>query len=117
MWRGTRAGLLAAARRFLPEGAGLYYEEFADGDPYHFRVFTFNTEPEVEAQIREALDHAKPAGLFPFTYEVRVGQTYHMLNARKPDYAETMSTMRAIGRSCTTTRSCPHRYPNRSHER
>ena len=86
MWRGTRAGLLATARRFLPEGASLYWEEFADGDPYHFRVFTFNTEPEVEAQIREALLHAKPAGLFPFTYEVRVGQTWAMLRDCGPTW-------------------------------
>ena len=86
MWRGTRAGLLAAARRFLPEGASLYWEEFADGDPYHFRVFTFNTEPEVEAQVREALLHAKPAGLFPFTYEVRVGQTWAMLRDCGPTW-------------------------------
>jgi hypothetical protein len=88
MWRGTRAGLLSEVRRFLPEGAGLYYEEFADGDAYHFRVFTFNTEPDVEAQIREALAHAKPAGLFPFTYEVRVGQTWAMLRARKANWHE-----------------------------
>jgi hypothetical protein len=78
MWRGTRAGILAAVRRFLPEGAYLYWEEFADGDPYKFRVFTFNTDPATEALIRDALAHEKPAGLFPFEYEVRVGQTWRM---------------------------------------
>lgn len=88
MWRGTRAGLLATVRRFLPEGAGVYWEEFADGDAYRFRVFTFNTDAETATLIREALMHAKPAGLFPFEYEVRVGQTWHMLNRRKASWAD-----------------------------
>jgi hypothetical protein len=92
LWRGTRAGILAAVRRFLPEGASLYWEEFADGDPYQFRVFTFNTDAETEALIRDVLAHAKPAGLFPFEYEVRVGQTWGMLNRRKASWADVRAS-------------------------
>ncbi|MCI4360263.1 MAG: phage tail protein [Thermoplasmata archaeon] len=98
-WRGTRAALTAAVRRFLPPGTAdqwLYFEERAvvTGDPnidaYALRIFTYemHTPPEVEAQIRDALQHAKPAGLYPFIYEVRRGQSWRMLRDRMEDWAE-----------------------------
>ena len=93
MWRGTRQNMIAMIRRFLPPGTPenfVYFEERADNDPYRLRIFTYanDTPPEVEEQIRLALDAAKPAGLHPFIYEVRVGQTYRMLRDRVEDYAE-----------------------------
>lgn len=95
-WRGTRSGIEAAVRRFLPEGTDerfLYIEEKADGDPYKLRIFTYasQTPPHVEEQIRDALLHAKPAGLYPFIYEVRVGQTWAMLRNRKATWAEVIA--------------------------
>jgi hypothetical protein len=98
MWRGTRAGMVAAVRRFFPEGFEadrfLYFEERAvvSGDPnldaYALRVFTYGFVGADEEAIRQALAHAKPAGLFPVIYEVRVGQMWAMLNARKESWAQ-----------------------------
>lgn len=87
-WRGTKRGIVGAIMRFLPPGSPVYFEERADGNPYELRIFTYNTDPATEAQIREAIDHWIPAGLFPFIYEVRVGQTWGMLNERKASWAE-----------------------------
>jgi hypothetical protein len=92
-WRGTRQNMIASIRRFLPPGTPdnfVYFEERADGNPYALRVFTYamHTPPEVEEQIRAALLAAKPAGLWPFQYEVRVGQTWRMLRDRKESWAQ-----------------------------
>lgn len=91
--RGTRANMIAMIRRFLPPGTPdnfIYFEERADGNPYALRVFTYSvdTPPEVEVQIRDALQAAKPAGLHPFEYQVRVGQTWRMLRDRKENWAQ-----------------------------
>lgn len=91
MWRGTRQAMTAAVRRFLPPGVAdryIYFEERADGDAYALRIFTYEfVEHDAEA-IRDSLLHAKPAGLWPFEYEVRVGQTWDMLRRRKKTWAD-----------------------------
>ena len=85
--------MIAMIRRFLPPGTPdnfVYFEERADGDAYLLRVFTYSahTPPEIQERIREALAAAKPAGLYPIEYEVRVGQTWRMLRDRKENWAQ-----------------------------
>lgn len=90
-FRGTRAGMIAEIRRFLPPGtpdSHIYFEERADGNPYKLRVFTYTFEDHDPELVRQALAFAKPAGLYPFEYEVRVGQTWAMLNHRKQNWAQ-----------------------------
>jgi hypothetical protein len=99
LWRGTRAAMIAAVRRFFPPGFEadrfLYFEERArvtgneQLDAYALRVFTYSfVEGVDEEAVRDALAHAKPAGLFPFIYEVRQGQMWAMLNERMSSWAE-----------------------------
>lgn len=83
-WRGTTANMIAAARRFLPPGMAdlyLYFEERADGQAYHLRVFTYTFIEHDEQQVRAALEAAKPAGLV-LDYQVRRGQNWNMLRTR-----------------------------------
>jgi hypothetical protein len=96
LWRGTRAAMIAAARRFLPPGMAdhyLYFEERARitgdeaVDAYHLRVFTYSFIDHDPEQVRAALDAAKPAGLI-LTYEVRRGQSWAMLRQRGQTWAE-----------------------------
>jgi phage tail-like protein len=87
-WRGTRRGITAAIAHLLPPGAPIYFEERADGEAYKIRIFTYTFSGGDEAAIRAAIHHQMPAGLFPFIYEVRVGQTWAMLNARKANWGE-----------------------------
>lgn len=90
MWRGTRANMIAAARRFLPPGMAdylLYFEERADGDPYALRVFTYEFVEHDPALVRAALSAAKPAGL-TLDYEVRQGQAWFMLAEKMDSWAD-----------------------------
>jgi hypothetical protein len=93
VWRGTRAAMIAAVRRFFPPGfeaeRWLWFQERADGDPYKLRVFTYTFVPGLDYDaVREALAAAKPALLYPFIYEVRRGQSYLMLERREGTYAQ-----------------------------
>jgi hypothetical protein len=94
MWRGTRAAMIAAVTRFMPPGTPpeqmLYFEERADGDAYKLRVFTYSFIEHDPVAVQDALLHEKPAGL-TLLYEVRVGQTWAMLNYRKQTWAQVMA--------------------------
>ena len=89
MWRGTRAAMIAAVTRFMPEGTPpeqmLYFEERADGDPYKLRVFTYEFVEHDSEAVQNALLHEKPAGL-TLEYDVRVGQTWAMLRDCGPTW-------------------------------
>jgi hypothetical protein len=97
-WRGVKANMIAAVRKYFPPGFEadrfLYFEERAavtgdeNVDAYAFRVFTYSFVDVDEDAVRRALFHAKPAGLYPFIYEVRVGQTWGMLRRRKATWAD-----------------------------
>jgi Phage tail protein (Tail_P2_I) len=90
MWRGTRAAMIAAVRRFMPPGMAdnyLYFEERADGDPYALRVFTYSFIEHDPELVEAALQTAKPAGLL-LNYEVRRGQNFDMLRRRHANFAE-----------------------------
>jgi tail protein P2 I len=90
MWRGTRAAMYAAVKRYYPPETppeAIYFEERADGDPYLLRVFTYETWEHDPALVQQALLHEKPAGL-NLIYEVRVGQTWGMLKQRKPTWGD-----------------------------
>ena len=92
MWRGTRQSMWDAVKRFYPPGTPdnfLYFEERADGNAYALRVFTYSFVQHDEAAVRSALLHAKPAGL-TLLYEVRVGQTWGMLDERMPTWGDTV---------------------------
>jgi hypothetical protein len=89
-WRGTREAMIAAVRRFLPPGTAdqfLYFEERADGQAYHLRVFTYTFVDHDEDQVRTALEAAKPAGLI-LDYQVRRGQNWWMLKQREGTWAD-----------------------------
>jgi len=80
--RGTREAMMAAIRRFLPPDTPdnlITFDERADGDPYFLRVFTYTFVEHDPDLVRQALEAAKPAGL-NLDYQVRVGQTWGMLN-------------------------------------
>jgi hypothetical protein len=90
--RGTKAAMIAAIRRFLPPGTPDYlitFDERANGDPYALSVFTYSFVEHDEALVRQALEQAKPAGLI-LDYEVRVGQTWGMLNQHMPSWGDTV---------------------------
>ena len=89
MWRGTKQAMTASVARFLPEGAPIYFEERADGDPYLFRVFIWTYSGGDAEQIRSTLLHEKPAGL-TLEFDVRVGQTWGMLKQRKATWGDVM---------------------------
>lgn len=95
MWRGTRAAMIAAIRRFYDPGVDVdrfvYFEERADGDPYRLRIFTYSFIPHDAELVADAIAHATPAGL-RVTYEVRDGQTYNMLRDRHVDYNEVRAS-------------------------
>lgn len=86
-WRGTRQALLASVRRYLTDDGTIYLEEFADGDPYKLRVFTYSFNTRDEEAIRHELHTNVPAGLIVL-YEVRDGQTYNMVRARAANYTQ-----------------------------
>lgn len=97
LWRGTRAAMIAAVRRFYPRDMApdhlLYFEERAriTGDEaidaYQLRVFTYDYVEHDHDAVRAALLFAKPAGL-TLIYEVRRGQAWFMLNARRESWAD-----------------------------
>lgn len=93
LWRGTRAGIIAAVRRFVNPGAPIYFEERAvtpdhpEGDAYYLRIFTYSDSTLDEAAIRQELLNNVPAGLI-VNYEVRIGQTYAMLRERCATYQD-----------------------------
>ena len=68
-----------------------YFEERADGDPYKLRIFTYTYDTLDEDAIRAELAVSIPAGLV-LEYEVRVGQTYHMLRDSVATYDEMKAT-------------------------
>jgi hypothetical protein len=86
LWRGTRARLLDGVQRYLTPDGALYFEERADGDAYKLRIFTYAYDTLNEAAIRSELEAAIPAGLL-LDYQVRAGQTYALLRARRATYA------------------------------
>lgn len=103
--RGTRAALIAAIRRFLPPGTAdrlVYFEERAvvTGNPqidaYMLRVFTFNFVEHDPEEVRAALEAAKPAGI-QLVYQVRVGQTWGMLNQREDSWADVLNNYASWG--------------------
>lgn len=87
LWRGTRDAILAGVRRYLTDVGILYFEERADGDAYHIRIFTYNFDTADEAAIRHELYNLIPAGLI-VDYEVRQGQTYAMNLEKHATYAD-----------------------------
>ena len=97
LWRGTRAAMIAAVRRFYPVNMApdylLYFEERAvitgdeTIDAYQLRVFTYDFVPHDWELVRQALLHAKPAGL-NLTYDVRRGQAWFMLRERRESWAD-----------------------------
>jgi hypothetical protein len=99
MWRGTRASMIAAARRFLPPGTAdhlLYFEERAVLGPgidpaYSLRVFTYTFVEHDPQLVRAALEGAKPAGII-LDYQVRRGQAWFMLRQRRDSWAEVNAT-------------------------
>lgn len=91
VWRGTKAAILSAVTRYLTEGATIYFEERADGNAYHLRIFTYTAETLDEDAIRTELLGAVPAGLVT-AYEVRDGQTYDQLEASVATYDEVTAT-------------------------
>jgi Phage tail protein (Tail_P2_I) len=94
LWRGTKAAMIAAVRRFLPEGtadSALFFQERADGDAYKLRVFTYVYIDHDPDQVRKALEAEKPAGL-QLIYEVREGQSYAQVRDDCPNYAALKDT-------------------------
>ena len=91
VWRGTKAAILAAVNRYLMEGATVYFEERADGNAYHIRIFTYEAETLDEDALRTELLGAIPAGLI-LEYELRVGQTYDQLEASVATYDDMLTT-------------------------
>lgn len=87
VWRGTKGAIQEAVRRYLTEGATIYFEERADGNAYHLRIFTYDTETLDEQAIRMELYGAVPAGLV-VTYEVRLGMDYEQVTAAYASYDE-----------------------------
>jgi hypothetical protein len=72
------------------------FEERADGDPYLLRVFTYDFVPHDPELVEQALLHEKPAGL-NLQYEVRSGQTWGMLKARKASWGAVMTDYASWG--------------------
>jgi hypothetical protein len=91
VWRGTKAAIEAAIRRFVKPGAPVYFEERADGDPYAIRIFTYSDSTLDQGAIQQELLNSIPAGLI-LTYEVRIGQTYGMLRERMATYQDMKDT-------------------------
>lgn len=91
IWRGTKGAILSAVRRYLEPDAAIYFEERADGNAYHLRVFTYDSETLDEAAIRNELLGAVPAGLI-VTYEVRPGLDYAQVAATYATYAVVNAT-------------------------
>ena len=91
VWRGTKGAILSAVRRYLVEGSTIFFEERADGNAYHLRIFTYDSETLNEDAIRDELLGAIPAGLV-VNYEVREGQTYDQLEAGVTSYDDMSST-------------------------
>jgi hypothetical protein len=87
VWRGTKAAILAAVRRYLAPGGTLYFEERADGDAYKLRIFTYTTSTLDEAAIETELMGAIPAGLI-LDYQLRSGQSYADLVASGLTYLQ-----------------------------
>ena len=89
VWRGTKGSIEAAVRRYIGPTGNLYFEERADGDAYHLRIFTytFDTPAEAAAMIRNELLGEIPAGLI-LDYEIRDGQTYGMALVKCQTYAD-----------------------------
>lgn len=85
VWRGTKGAILSAVRRYLVPDARIFFEERADGNAYHLRIFTYTAETLDEEAIRTELLGAVPAGLV-LTYEVRIGQTYGEVTAGYASY-------------------------------
>ena len=91
--RGTKAAMIAAVRRFLPPGTPdflITFDERAGGDPYALSVFTYSFVPHDPVLVRAALEQAKPAGLV-LDYEVRVGQTWGMLNDANSSWGDALA--------------------------
>jgi hypothetical protein len=86
LWRGTKTAILDAVQRYLTPGGAVYFEERADGDPYHLRIFTYTYDTLDQAAIEAELLQHVPAGLI-LDYEVREGQTYGMLRDTGDTYA------------------------------
>lgn len=78
LWRGTRDAILAGVQRYLTPGGSLFFEERADGNAYHLRIFTYTYDTLDETAIRRELVGLVPAGLI-VDYEIRDGQSYALL--------------------------------------
>ena len=87
VWRGTKSSIIAALQRYVTQGAPIYFEERADGNAYHLRIFTYTNSTLDEAAIRAELLNQIPAGIV-VDYEVREGQTYGMLKQHVATYAD-----------------------------
>jgi hypothetical protein len=91
VWRGTKDAILASVKRYLSPDGALFFEERADGNAYHLRIFTYTYDTLDETAIRNELLNVVPAGLI-LDYEVRDGQSYDMVRARFQSYAELKAT-------------------------
>jgi len=98
-WRGTRAAMIAAVRRFYPPDMApdyllFFHERAALGgglDPaYSLQIYTYDFVDHDPNLVRAALWAAKPAGLI-LDYEVQQGQAWFMLNERVQDWAQVNS--------------------------
>ena len=87
LWRGTKGAITAAVARYLTPEGKIFFEERADGDAYHIRIFTYEAETLDEPSLRRELLAAIPAGLI-LDYEVRIGQTYGQLKAAVATYGD-----------------------------
>lgn len=85
LWRGTKAAITAAVQRYLTADGQLYFEERADGDAYHLRIFTYTYDTPDQVAVQRELLSVVPAGLI-LDYQVRDGQSYAMAHAAVASY-------------------------------
>ena len=91
VWRGTKAAILAGVARYVTPGGAVYFEERADGDPYHLRILTYQFDTVDEAAIKIELVNLVPAGLL-VSYEVREGQTWGMITDTGDTWGDVKAT-------------------------
>lgn len=123
-WRGTKAHMIASARRFYApdaqEDPPLYFEERArisDDEAinaYWIRVFTYSFVQHDYEQVRRALLRSKPAGI-NLIYEIRDGQTYGQLKdcgytywQLNVGFADYQDVLRYLPPPCRDAPPTPH---------
>lgn len=79
--RGTRAAMERAVKATLTGSKRVIIREREGDDPYALYVATYSSQTLVPAMTEMAALRQKPAGLWPFTFEVLTGATYDELDA------------------------------------